>query len=153
MASGIYLLEEKLNISNSIPKIIDTLQNAIFSSPIESIAVLTALTGSYLLSKTGVDNKIKGIGLFLGADLLYMNIAYNHELAPMLVQTLILIGGSLKALDNLYKTKELTSLNIEEKYEENKILDTITQNIKKLETEIEKKPVPVMTEKKIQLNY
>jgi len=130
LSSSSYFLNEKFNLTQNIPNIVNTLEKSILSSPLESTAALTALIGSYLLAKTDLDNKIKGVGLFLGADIMYMNISYTHDMAPMLVQTLILVGGSLKALDNLYQTKDLSknSINIEE----NKIYDTIKENISKI---------------------
>lgn len=124
VGTTLYTLDQSFQISDKLPLILESMQKAITNSPIETTAAITALIGSYMLSKTGVDTKIKGISLFLAADFMYMNIASNHNMAPMLVQTLILVGGSLKALDNLYEAKQNLS-NSEFKKEKKTIFNKI----------------------------
>lgn len=119
---------------NETSQLIQNLVQKINLNPLETLTASAAVYGSYLLSKTGIDNKIKGVSIFLTADIFYAFIAHQHNLAPMAIQYAILVGGSLKALDNLYKAKSEQEINPKD---EKNILKNISEYIKNFTNKIE----------------
>lgn len=66
----------------------------------QSVAAILAIWGSFKVAN--FENKVKFVGfaMFLTSDILYFFIAVTKTLYPMALQTLILLGSSIKGLKN-----------------------------------------------------
>lgn len=116
-SSLLFLFNEPLN----------TISQHLIQSPTQTIAAALALYGSYLLTKPTLDNRFKGISAFLAADVLYIGIAQQKELYPLLIQSIVFLGTSAKALMDVDKGfKEINSSYFKEMEKQlSKILEVV----------------------------
>lgn len=95
-----------LSLTSINPSINETLVNSMINlikTPTETIAAGLALYGSYLMTFNSLSSRAKGITNFLAADILYIGIAADKNLYPLLAQSVIFLGTSAKAIYDLNK--------------------------------------------------